>query len=94
MTDKRRRAYRWGQIAEHFAAVSLLLKGYRVVARRYKTPVGEVDLGVQRDERAYVEAQPVELRREGPGHVGESADLGHGGHLRGDEADLGAPSHR
>lgn len=50
MTDKRRRAYRWGQIAEHFAAVSLLLKGYRVVARRYKTPVGEVDLIARRGD--------------------------------------------
>ena len=50
MTDKRRRAYRWGQIAEHFAAVSLLLKGYRIVARRYKTPVGEVDLIARRGD--------------------------------------------
>ncbi|MCJ8310732.1 MAG: YraN family protein [Rhizobiaceae bacterium] len=50
MTDRRRRAYRWGQIAEHFAAVSLLLKGYRIVARRYKTPVGEVDLIARRGD--------------------------------------------
>ncbi|MEE9375364.1 MAG: YraN family protein [Rhizobiaceae bacterium] len=37
-------AYRKGHRAEWFAAVALLLKGYRLAARRFKTPVGEVDL--------------------------------------------------
>ena len=44
MSHRRRQAYRRGQIAEIRAALSLVLKGYRVVAWRFKTPVGEVDL--------------------------------------------------
>jgi putative endonuclease len=44
----RRAAERRGRRAE-FAAVCLLrLKGYRVLARRYRTPVGEIDLIVRR----------------------------------------------
>ncbi len=44
----RRRAERRGRRAEAIAAFYLRLKGYRVVARRYKTPVGEIDLVVRR----------------------------------------------
>ncbi len=44
MTYKRRQAYRRGHQAEWLAAIMLQLKGYRIAARRYKTPVGEVDL--------------------------------------------------
>ncbi|HNQ91453.1 MAG TPA: YraN family protein [Alphaproteobacteria bacterium] len=36
--------YARGMIAEIYAAAYLLLKGYRIRAWRYKTPVGEVDL--------------------------------------------------
>lgn len=38
------KAYRDGLWAEHAAAFFLRLKGYRILARRYKTPVGEIDL--------------------------------------------------
>ena len=41
-------AFRVGLSAESRAAVLLLLKGYRIVARRWKNPVGEVDLIVRR----------------------------------------------
>lgn len=44
MISKRRRAYRRGYHAEWLAAFQLQLKGFRIVARRFKTPVGEVDL--------------------------------------------------
>ena len=44
MSEKRQRAYRRGHRAEWLAAIALLLKGYRITARRYKTPVGEIDL--------------------------------------------------
>lgn len=44
MSNKRKRAYRRGHLAEYLAAIALLLKGYRIVVRRFKTPVGEVDL--------------------------------------------------
>ena len=37
-----------GLAAETAAAVLLRLKGYRIVARRFRTPVGEVDLIVRR----------------------------------------------
>jgi putative endonuclease len=42
--EKRIRAYRHGLFAEAFAAFLLRLKGHRILARRYKTPVGEIDL--------------------------------------------------
>ena len=37
-----------GLKAELFAAVALMLKGYRIVARRYRTPLGEIDLVARR----------------------------------------------
>ncbi|WP_419907268.1 YraN family protein [Hoeflea sp.] len=40
----RRRAYRRGHTAEWLAALALMLKGYRIVARRFRTRAGEVDL--------------------------------------------------
>ena len=47
-TDKRRRAYRKGHRGEWLAALALTFKGYRVVARRFRTPLGEVDLIARR----------------------------------------------
>ncbi len=47
-TDRRRAAERDGRRAETMAAWLLRLKGYRVLARRYKTPAGEIDLIVRR----------------------------------------------
>ena len=41
---QRRRAQQWGHIAEYLAAAALMLKGYRIAARRFKTKAGEVDL--------------------------------------------------
>ena len=40
--------YQKGVWAERFAAVFLILKGYRICSVRYKTPVGEVDLIMRR----------------------------------------------
>ena len=48
MTCNRKRAYRRGQIAEHFAALVLMMKGYRIAERRFRTPVGEIDLVARR----------------------------------------------
>ena len=50
MTKDRRRAYRHGLSAELAAALFLLTKGYRPLARRYKTPLGEIDLVVRRGD--------------------------------------------
>lgn len=44
----RLRAYRGGRRAEAWAAWWLRLKGYRVLARGFRLPVGEVDLIVRR----------------------------------------------
>ncbi|GGF33010.1 UPF0102 protein [Aliidongia dinghuensis] len=48
MTRERRAAERHGHRSEAIAAWWLRLKGYRIVARRYKTAAGEIDLIVRR----------------------------------------------
>jgi putative endonuclease len=40
----RRRAERRGRLAETWAALYLWAKGYRIIARRARTPHGEVDI--------------------------------------------------
>lgn len=56
MTARRRKAQRWGQLAELLAACLLRTKGYRILARRYRVPVGEIDLIAQRGRTlAFVE---------------------------------------
>lgn len=47
-TAARRAAESTGRWAESRAALALQLKGYRVLARRLRTPVGEVDLVMRR----------------------------------------------
>jgi len=47
MTSHRRNHQR-GIRAEYLALAYLTLKGYRLVAMRYKTPVGEIDLILRR----------------------------------------------
>lgn len=47
-TRRRRAAYRKGHRGEWLAALALMLKGYRVVARRFRTPLGEIDLIAKR----------------------------------------------
>lgn len=42
--SKRLTALRRGSLAEYRAALSLLLKGYRIVAFRYRTKLGEIDI--------------------------------------------------
>jgi putative endonuclease len=41
-------AFRVGLSAESRAAALLIAKGYRIVARRYRSPVGEVDIVARR----------------------------------------------
>jgi putative endonuclease len=41
-------AFRLGLSAESRAALLLIAKGYRIVARRWKTPVGEIDIVARR----------------------------------------------
>ena len=58
MRQARVRAYRRRVFAETVAALLLRLKGYAIVARRYKTPVGEIDLVALKGKRlAFVEVK-------------------------------------
>lgn len=51
-------SYARGLIAECYAGCFLFFKGYRIVAWRYKTPVGEIDFIIQRNGiTAFVEVK-------------------------------------
>jgi putative endonuclease len=55
---RRRRAEASGRRAETIAAWYLRLKRYRILARRYRTPVGEIDLIARRGQTiAFVEVK-------------------------------------
>ena len=57
-TEKRRRAYRFGARAERLAELALRLKGYRILARRFRAPGGEIDIIACRGEVvAFVEVK-------------------------------------
>ncbi len=47
-TQLRRRAWRRGRTAEALAALLLRLKGFRILARGYRVPVGEIDIIARR----------------------------------------------
>lgn len=60
--DRKRRSERKGRRAEWLAALALMLKGYRIAALRYRTPVGEIDIVARKgDLVAFVE---VKARRD------------------------------
>jgi putative endonuclease len=59
---RRRQAERRGHLSEYLAALYLLLKGYRILALRYRTRLGEVDIVARKgDILAFVE---VKARRD------------------------------
>lgn len=59
---RRRQGEAWGRLAENLAAWRLRLAGYRILARRFRTPIGEIDLiARRRTTLAFVE---VKARRE------------------------------
>lgn len=47
-TARRRQAHRYGRWAETLCALVLRLKGYRVLARGFRVPVGEIDIVARR----------------------------------------------
>jgi len=68
----RRIAYGLGRRAETIAALFLRLKGYRILDKRYATPVGEIDLIARRGKllvfvevkaRASLDAAAESIRR-------------------------------
>ena len=71
--------YRRGRFSELVAAAALMAKGYRILARRLRTPYGEVDLIAVRGRRlAFVEVKRRATRAEceaalGPRQAGRMA---------------------
>ena len=55
---KKRKAEKRGHAAEYWAALYLMLKGYRILALRYRTRLGEIDImAKKRDVVAIVEVK-------------------------------------
>lgn len=82
--QSRYRAYRKGHRSEWLAAAALLLKGYRIVARRYRTKLGEIDLIARRGDLVAiveVKARPTltqameAVARESQRRIEAAADL-------------------
>lgn len=75
--------YRFGKLAERAAEFYLLLQGYRAVARRWKSPLGEIDLIVAgRRKLLFVEvkarrtsAEPFALHPEQAARLQRAAQL-------------------
>lgn len=44
MNEKRKRAHRFGLMAEHIAGLYLRCKGYRILASRHRNYQGEIDI--------------------------------------------------
>lgn len=42
--DQRRKALRRGHLSEYLAALSLMLRGYRILAMNYRVKAGEIDI--------------------------------------------------
>ena len=71
----RRAAYRHGHLAEALAAALLLVKGFKLLARRYKTPLGEIDLIVKRGRLiAFVEVKARAFERDALESVGRAEE--------------------
>lgn len=49
---KRQKAWRRGHISEYLAAAFLLLKGYRILAIRHRTKLGEIDIIARKGDLA------------------------------------------
>ncbi|NLS18356.1 YraN family protein [Rhizobium sp. P40RR-XXII] len=62
---KRQKAWRRGHAAEYFAAAFLMLKGYRILAIRHRTKLGEIDIVARKGDLAvFVEVKSRRGARE------------------------------
>ncbi len=66
---ERRRRHRRGHVAEWIAAAFLMAKGYRILARRLRTPSGEIDIVAVRGRRLAF----VEVKRRATGEAAEAS---------------------
>lgn len=72
---KRYKAYRRGISSEFLAALALMVKGYRIVARRYRTKLGEIDLIARKgDLVAIVEVKARPTLEEAMDAVGRESE--------------------
>jgi putative endonuclease len=71
----RQAAYRHGHVAEALAAAWLIAKGYRLIARRYRTALGEIDLIMKRGRTiAFIEVKARRLELDALESVGRAAE--------------------
>ena len=63
--DGRRTAERFGRRAETAATLMLRLKGFRIVARRLRSPVGEIDVVARRGDILAIVEVKARAHREG-----------------------------
>ncbi|MBN9046251.1 MAG: YraN family protein [Rhizobiales bacterium] len=84
LREKKRSAFFRGHYAERFAALVLMLKGFRIVARRYRTRLGEIDLIARRGNlvlivevkaRATLEAAHLAVTPQAMRRIEAAADL-------------------
>lgn len=69
LREIRRRAWRRGRLAEAMCRLSLRLKGYRILARNLRTPVGEIDIVARRGRIVAVVEVKARLDGADPGLV-------------------------
>jgi putative endonuclease len=71
---KRRKAWRRGHVSEYLAALFLLAKGYRILAIRHRTRLGEIDIIARKGDLAvFVEVKARRLEKEAIDAVSFSA---------------------
>lgn len=84
LREKRRMAFFRGHSAERLAALALMLKGFRIVAWRYRTRLGEIDLIARRGNlvlivevkaRANIEAAHLAVTPQAMRRIEAAADL-------------------
>ena len=62
--NKRQSSEKWGRWAERLAALWLQICGYKIIARRQKTPFGEIDLIACKGRQRRVIFAEVKYRRD------------------------------
>ncbi|OHV78953.1 YraN family protein [Rhizobium sp. LCM 4573] len=71
---KRRKAVRRGHFSEYLAALFLFAKGYRILAIRYRTRLGEIDIIARKGDLAvFVEVKARRVEQEAIDAVGYAA---------------------